>query len=248
LQEKLRKEEKRFLSLQREWMDEFKKVKRDFQNFVYEMKSQIKDELKKIREGKTDEGLEKRYSRLQNTLSQLEKSGKKELRAMEVKIFPQPAFSPGEKRNLETLKVGDWVRSFSGIEGEIIYLKDNKISLLSSEGINWQLDKSDIEKIIEKVEKKESKGTTNFYVQSVYDISQEVDLRGLTKEDAIFQLDKFLSKVMLSQWQRVYIIHGKGEGILRKAVWEHLRENYPQLKFRLGGVGEGGSGVTVIEL
>ena len=76
----------------------------------------------------------------------------------------------------------------------------------------------------------------------------ELDLRGLTGEEAIAEVQHFLDDALLSGVQRVDIIHGKGTGALRKRVTEFLK-GYPQVKsFRLGEWNEGGSGVTVVEL
>ena len=79
-------------------------------------------------------------------------------------------------------------------------------------------------------------------------ISSELDLRGLTVEEALEKVDKYLDDALLAGLSRCRIIHGKGTGALRSAVRAQL-ENHPQVKaFRFGGPGEGGDGVTVAEL
>ncbi|NLA59091.1 MAG: endonuclease MutS2, partial [Firmicutes bacterium] len=79
-------------------------------------------------------------------------------------------------------------------------------------------------------------------------ISSELDLRGLTVEEALEKVDKYLDDALLAGLSRCRIIHGKGTGALRAAVRAQL-ESHPQVKaFRFGGPGEGGDGVTVAEL
>ena len=79
-------------------------------------------------------------------------------------------------------------------------------------------------------------------------ISSELDLRGLTVEEALEKVDKYLDDALLAGLSRCRIIHGKGTGALRSAVRAQL-ENHPQVKaFRFGAPGEGGDGVTVAEL
>jgi len=79
-------------------------------------------------------------------------------------------------------------------------------------------------------------------------ISNELDLRGLTVEEALERVDKYLDDALLAGLSRCRIIHGKGTGALRSAVRARL-ENHPQVKaFHFGGPGEGGDGVTVAEL
>jgi DNA mismatch repair protein MutS2 len=67
-------------------------------------------------------------------------------------------------------------------------------------------------------------------------------------EEAIFAIDKYLDRAILAGYREVFLIHGKGTGALRSGVQQFLR-NHPRVKnYRLGGHGEGGSGVTVVEL
>ena len=76
----------------------------------------------------------------------------------------------------------------------------------------------------------------------------EIDLRGRTAEEGIMELDRFIDSAMLSGMNFVHCIHGKGTGVLRKAIHEHLRHHKQVRSFRLGVYGEGEDGVTIIEL
>ncbi len=76
----------------------------------------------------------------------------------------------------------------------------------------------------------------------------ELDLRGMTGEDALETLDKYLDDAVLAGAPFVRIIHGKGTGVLRRVVTEHLRRDPRVFAYRLGGAGEGGDGVTVAQL
>ena len=78
--------------------------------------------------------------------------------------------------------------------------------------------------------------------------SPEVDLRGLTGEEAILELDRFLDQAVLGKLQEVRIIHGKGTGVVRQRVREHLKRSPYVRAFRPGKYGEGEDGVTVAEL
>ncbi|TYP69767.1 endonuclease MutS2 [Paenibacillus methanolicus] len=76
----------------------------------------------------------------------------------------------------------------------------------------------------------------------------ELDLRGANLEEAIHEVDRFLDESFLAGLGRVYIIHGKGTGILRTGISDFLRRHKHVKGYRLGDYGEGGSGVTVAEL
>lgn len=75
----------------------------------------------------------------------------------------------------------------------------------------------------------------------------EVDLRGMDSVEAICVLERFVDEAFRSNAHSIRIIHGKGTGVLRKAVQESLRRNKFVKKFRLGVYGEGEDGVTIAE-
>ncbi len=78
--------------------------------------------------------------------------------------------------------------------------------------------------------------------------ASELDLRGMSADEAVATLSVFLDSAMLANLSQVRIIHGKGTGVLRKAVQEELRHNRAVKRYRLGVYGEGEDGVTVAEL
>ena len=76
----------------------------------------------------------------------------------------------------------------------------------------------------------------------------EVDLRGMNAEEAILELDSFIDSAVLSNIHQITIIHGKGTGVLRNAVQQHLKRHKNVKSYRLGVFGEGETGVTIAEL
>jgi len=79
-------------------------------------------------------------------------------------------------------------------------------------------------------------------------VRPEVDLRGLSAADAVDALDRYLDQAVLAGLGEVRVIHGKGTGVLRRAVAEFLTSDGRVAGFRLGAAGEGGDGVTVVRL
>ena len=79
-------------------------------------------------------------------------------------------------------------------------------------------------------------------------VQTELDIRGMTALDADGLIDGFLDDCSLSGLTTVSIIHGKGTGALRSAVWQKLKKNKLVKEFRLGVYGEGESGVTIVTL
>ncbi len=79
-------------------------------------------------------------------------------------------------------------------------------------------------------------------------IKPEIDLRGLNGEEAWFMTDKFIDSAHLAGLKTVTLIHGKGTGALRAALWNNLKKDSRIQAFRAGLYGEGDLGVTVVEL
>lgn len=79
-------------------------------------------------------------------------------------------------------------------------------------------------------------------------VRMELDLRGESLDEAILEVDRFLDESFLAGMGQVYIIHGKGTGVLRSGIQEYLRRHTHVKSYRNGNYGEGGIGVTVAEL
>ena len=78
--------------------------------------------------------------------------------------------------------------------------------------------------------------------------AMEINLIGLNAEEAIMEAEQFIDSAVMSGLSQVYLIHGKGAGILRKALHGMLRTNKSVKSYRLGNYGEGEAGVTVVQL
>ncbi len=80
------------------------------------------------------------------------------------------------------------------------------------------------------------------------EISYEIDLRGQYADEAMLLVDKYLDDAYLAGLPKVRLIHGKGTGSLRIAIHRQLKGHHRVKSFRIGEHGEGGLGVTVVEL
>ena len=76
----------------------------------------------------------------------------------------------------------------------------------------------------------------------------EIHLRRLTVDDALLKLDKYLNDAFMAGLPQVRVVHGKGTGTLRHAIRKQLAKHPLVESHRSGEYGEGGSGVTIVEL
>lgn len=79
-------------------------------------------------------------------------------------------------------------------------------------------------------------------------VSKELDLRGERLDEALLDMDKYLDDAYIAGLKEVIIIHGKGTGVLREGISSLLKSHRHVKSYRLGNYGEGGTGVTVVEL
>ena len=79
-------------------------------------------------------------------------------------------------------------------------------------------------------------------------VRNEIDLRGQTGDNAWFMVDRYLDSAVQAGWQTVTLVHGKGTGALRAALWKELKRDKRIASYRIGRYGEGDLGVTICEL
>ncbi|MFT5871865.1 MAG: DNA mismatch repair protein MutS2 [Clostridium sp.] len=97
-------------------------------------------------------------------------------------------------------------------------------------------------------EKKKAKIVRRELKLNLKSVSSSIDLRGMDAQEATYTVDKYLDEAFLGGLKEITIIHGKGTGVLRNTITDMLKRHSHARTYRLGNYGEGGSGVTVVEL
>ena len=95
--------------------------------------------------------------------------------------------------------------------------------------------------------KKEDNVSTATVHRAHATVSTSIDVRGQLAEEAVINVDMYLDLAFGRNLKTVTVIHGKGTGALKNAIWQYLRDNKRVKSFRLGAYGEGDAGVTIIE-
>lgn len=92
------------------------------------------------------------------------------------------------------------------------------------------------------------KKASEYRVTVSRDFRDEIHLRGMTGDEAWSAVDKYFDEALIAGFHTVRLVHGKGTGALKAALWKYLRTDSRVAGFRIGQFGEGDGGVTVVEL
>lgn len=150
-----------------------------------------------------------------------------------------------QKQKWDEIKAGDEVKVLSyGQKGEVLEVLSDEEAVVQMGIIKMKLPLSDLEKK-EKAKEQPKKVVTRTNRSNV---KMELDLRGYRYDEAMVALDQYLDQAVLSNYEDVYIIHGKGTGALQKGVQQHLKRHKSVATYRGGMPSEGGFGVTVATL
>ncbi len=150
-----------------------------------------------------------------------------------------------------TVGEGSWVRiKESDTVGQVLRIQKQQAELAIGEIRSFvKLDRLELTmkpKIEKDAFQENLKG--NVYAESVMDFNPQIDLRGKRGDEALAALEKFMDKAIMRGFGTLRILHGKGDGILRKLIREYLR-NYSQIKsMEDEHVDFGGAGITLVHL
>ena len=152
-----------------------------------------------------------------------------------------------ERKRAQNLAVGDEVKVISYGQKAVLLEKASNDEWVVQIGIlKMKLPESDLEYV---KPEKESQTRQMANVKNRGSLVKlELDLRGERYEDALIRTEKYLDDALLANYPRVSIIHGKGTGALRQGIQSYLKGHKRVKSFRYGEAGEGGFGVTVVEL
>ncbi|HOV98048.1 MAG TPA: endonuclease MutS2 [Bacteroidota bacterium] len=210
-----------------------KRAVEDAKKIVQDAYAQIEKTIKEIRE--------------QNADKNIIKASKQTLHSISAKLA-ELSVDTSIPQETENLKKGDIVRIKNGSgTGEIISISNGIATVVSSYAkLNIPLGE-----LIKENSGKLSYTSAPLQSQQSADIvatvTNQIDLRGKTGEEAIREIESFLDAAYSAGLHEVSIIHGKGSGKLRKKISDYLT-TYPHIKsFRLGEWNEGGSGITIVE-
>ena len=152
------------------------------------------------------------------------------------------------------LRKGDKVRIVTiHKEGVVTDLPKNGLVAVQAGVVRTKARLEDLRLIEEdergqKKKKEQPKIKSSVSVERSNQFKTEIDLRGMMGDEAWLAVDKYLDDAIMYNVQSVHLIHGKGTGALKNALWKFLKGDKRIASFRIGRYGEGDGGVTVVEL
>jgi len=235
-----------------------------YENMKTDLERSRKEILEKARQ-EAKELLEQSNRVIENTIKQIResqaekektKSARSEIEKYRQKIIISPpdnnknALIQENKPETKQLKTGDWVK----IEGQI---KPGIIQRIKSGKAQVDFDgliiRVGVEKLIpSKAPIKKSSGKISKFIRDVNEkavhFKLTLDLRGKTAEEALLSVQKYLDDAYLLRIKEVSILHGKGEGILRRVIREYLSNTEEVKDFEDEQLDRGGAGITKVTL
>ncbi len=177
------------------------------------------------------------------------------LKKVEGSLSLRQETKPRKAVDPKTLKLGDGVMVLSmNLKGTVSTLPDAQGNLFVQMGIlRSKVNISDIELIPEATvsgpgleNRRRGSSGGGIKISKSFGVSPEINLIGMTVDDAVARLDKYLDDACIAHLQQVRVVHGKGTGALRAGIHRHLKQLKNVKEFHLAEFGEGDAGVTIV--
>lgn len=227
-EEKLRVLEKEKNDILKEAYEKADVMMREMQNKAAALVEKLqkeenkKDDLKKV---------QKSLNMLRNAL----KDEKKENVEVKPKIARKVDYVPGDKVFVQSINQ----------HAIVLKINKNKETVNIQAGIlKLEVSMDDV-KSVNEPKKKEYRPISTHKKTPV---KSEVDLRGKLVDEAIHELETYMDRALMSGYNEIYVIHGKGTGALRTGILDYLKTSRYVKTFRAGSFNEGGIGCTVVTL
>ncbi|WP_316839943.1 endonuclease MutS2 [Pedobacter gandavensis] len=195
---------------------------------------------------------------VENTIAEIkdkqaDKIVTKELRQNLQKVLVQHQVKEEKKPEVAValntpIEVGDWVQlNNSETTGQVLEInRDNLVVALGE--LRSVLKKNRVYKISNKQAKKaiQNNSYTGSISEAIGNFTAELDLRGMRGENALHEVEKYLDKSIMLGFPFIKIIHGKGDGILRKLIREYLKKYSQVNRVEDEHADRGGDGITYV--
>lgn len=228
-----------------------RKTREEMKEMLARTNREVENVIRSIRESKADKEVvmmaRETLKAIQEDLKPREKEAKSDGSATPNPVIGGP------------LQVGGYVRiRQTQATALLLEIKKNK-AVLESNSLRMTVALEDLEPVSNAEARKQRRQTvlaatpevssaTQAAIQQQMEFVHQLDLRGYRTQDAIATLEKFLDKAVVAGYGELRILHGKGDGILRRFVRENLKGNQWVSHFESEHADRGGDGVTLVKM
>ena len=213
-----------------------KEAKLEAQNIVREANKLVENTIAEIKEKQADKVVTKELR--QNLQKSIVKNEVKEERKPVVKI------------DQSVIEVGDWVQLVNTeTSGQVLEInRDNLVLALGD--LRSVVKRNRVQKISNKQAKKtiQSNSFSGRISEAISTFRPELDLRGMRGENALQEVENYLDKAIMLGFPSIKLIHGKGDGILRKLIREYLKKYKEVTRVEDEHADRGGDGISYVYL
>ncbi|MEO0276050.1 MAG: Smr/MutS family protein, partial [candidate division WOR-3 bacterium] len=226
----------------KEMKEKVELLEREYKNLIEEEKKKMEKEKEETKKEMMNKiiNMEKEIEQIIEEIRK-EKSESKIKKAKEKIVYYKKMV---QDKIPKEIKIGEFyeIDGFKGY-GEVIALEKNKVLVKIGDLKVW-VGKEKLSPLKERkeIEDRESKF---IFIPPVHNYS--ISIRGLKREDALYEIEKFIYDSYSKGLQEIRIIHGIGDGILKNALWEYLKKVKFVQEFFHPPYSEGGYGVTVVK-
>jgi DNA mismatch repair protein MutS2 len=218
-----------------------KKMKLDAKELELQKNSQTNQELKVLlKEIKQEKNVEKAQQIVQEVRIQQNRLAEEFNTLSEDVYTATPALE-------KPILVGSTVKMRAGSATGIVESMDKKEAIVRMGEMRVTVKLRALIAVGEQLDIKRTPSVTTDAISRSATFDGKVDLRGMSMLDADKALEEFMDRAVVSSANSVHIVHGKGNGVLRKVVKNKLREYKQVKKFFHPEHNEGGDGATVVE-
>jgi DNA mismatch repair protein MutS2 len=148
----------------------------------------------------------------------------------------------------DEIKIGDWVKlNDSETTGQVMEIaRDNLIIAIGD--LRTVAKKTRVHKVSKKEVPKEVRRSFSAQTDSMANFCPEIDVRGKRGDEALYEIERYLDKAIMMGFGTLKILHGKGDGILRKLIREYLRKYSEVDRMEDEHADRGGDGITYVYL
>lgn len=238
--EKLEEEREKLRQQYEKIMEKAKEKARTLLEKVENEAEQIISHLKEINE---KDARQMRDKAIETTRVWLRETGETLIDSKKHLLYTSSAkqtepFKPGEKVKITGLNQ----------EGYIISINETEKSALLQVGVmKVNIPLKSLVRAHDESQSFQKSRFASLAMEKARNVSNQIDIRGCTLDEALIKVDKYLDDAFIAGVSPVYLIHGKGTGILRQGIADMLRKKSEVKFFRPGNMDEGGLGVTVVE-